>query len=49
MNQGVLSATAAHEGLRPVRMEERIDLVVVTSNSTEMEKHAQEKHEAQGK
>ena len=49
MNQGVLSATAAHEGLRPVRTEERTDRAVVTSNSTEMEKHAQEKHESQGK
>ena len=46
MNQGVLSATAAHEGLRPVRMEERIDLAVVVGDSAEMEKHAQEKHQA---
>ena len=40
-NQRVFSATAAHEGVRPIRMEMWIDLAVVTRNSAEMEKHTQ--------
>jgi hypothetical protein len=45
MNQGVLSATAAHEGLRPVRMQMRIDLAIVSGDATKV----QEQHRQCGK
>lgn len=44
-NQRVLSATAAQERMRPVRMEMRVNLTVVTGDLAEMKKHAQEEYE----
>ena len=46
-DQIILSATAAHESVRPVRMEVGVDLAIVAGDSTQVKNHTQEKHETQ--
>ena len=48
-DQRILPAAATHEGVRPVRMEMRVDLAVVAGDLTEIQQHAQEQYEAQAK
>jgi len=44
-NQRILAAAAAHEGLRPVRMQMRIDLAIVSGDTTKV----QDQHRQRGK
>jgi len=42
-DQRILAAAAAHEGVRPVRMEMRVDLAVVAGDPAKAKEQSQDK------